>query len=156
MSTGRPTVESSAGEASVLALEQAMRVAAKRLFSVPRTAGAPIDRSGHVALAHLATSGELRLSDLAAALELDASTVSRQVGQLVRAGLVSRRDDPADRRASLLAATEAGSALHADLRRRRVALLDQAMAGWSSADRTDFVRLVEQLGDSLLAMGITR
>lgn len=149
-------VSQSAGEASVVALEQALRVAGKRLFSLIPATGARIDRSGYIALSHLAGTGELRLSDLAAALELDPSTVSRQVGQLVAAGFVARREDPADRRASLLVATESGKAVHADLRRRRVELLDQAMAAWSPVDRLDFVRLVELLGESLLVMGSTR
>ena len=43
---------------------------------------------------------EMRVSDLAAKVELDASTVSRQIKQLEDKGIVERTTDPADGRAS--------------------------------------------------------
>src|SRR5690349_3009588 len=44
----------------------------------------------------------MRVSDLAARIELDASTVSRQIKQLEDKGIVERTADPADGRASLV------------------------------------------------------
>jgi DNA-binding MarR family transcriptional regulator len=48
------------------------------------------------------------IGDLAAALEVDPSTLSRTADSLVKAGLLSRRDDPANRRRQILALTIEG------------------------------------------------
>lgn len=48
------------------------------------------------------------IGEIAAALELDASTLSRTVDSLVKTELLSRREDPANRRRQLIALTEAG------------------------------------------------
>ena len=53
-------------------------------------------------------AGEASVGDLAAALELDASTLSRTVDSLVRAGFLARREDPANRRRQLICLTESG------------------------------------------------
>jgi DNA-binding MarR family transcriptional regulator len=50
----------------------------------------------------------LSLTNLAAALDLDTSTLSRSVDGMVKAGLVERTEDPADRRSVRLALTAAG------------------------------------------------
>lgn len=53
-------------------------------------------------------AGEPSVGELASALELDASTLSRTVDGLVKAGLLSRREDPANRRCRLVGLTESG------------------------------------------------
>ena len=55
-------------------------------------------------------SGEPSVGELAAALELDQSTLSRTVDGLVKAGMLSRREDPANRRRQLVGLTDAGRA----------------------------------------------
>lgn len=50
------------------------------------------------------------IAELSARLGLDPSTLSRTVDGLVRAGLLERSENPADRRACLLQLTEQGSA----------------------------------------------
>jgi DNA-binding MarR family transcriptional regulator len=55
-------------------------------------------------------SSELSLTSLAAALDLDTSTLSRTVDGLVRVGLVARSEDPADRRLLRLTLTPMGRA----------------------------------------------
>ena len=60
-------------------------------------------------LLELAAS-ELSLTGLAAALDLDTSTLSRTVDGLVRAGLVERAEDASDRRSLRLTLTPAGRA----------------------------------------------
>jgi DNA-binding MarR family transcriptional regulator len=53
-------------------------------------------------------AGEPSVSEIAAVLELDASTLSRTVDGLVKTGLLARREDPANRRRQLVSLTEAG------------------------------------------------
>jgi len=59
----------------------------------------------------LGETGPIRLGELAARLNLAQSTVSGLVTDLVNAGLVDRTADPRDRRALVLALTDAGRAL---------------------------------------------
>jgi len=59
-------------------------------------------------LAELGNTGECRIGELARRRAVDVSVVSRQVAQLEREGLVTRRPDPRDRRVSLVQATPAG------------------------------------------------
>ena len=61
----------------------------------------------HVLLA-VEESGEPSVSEIAAVLELDASTLSRTVDGLVKAELLSRREDPDNRRRQLVSLSENG------------------------------------------------
>lgn len=68
---------------------------------------------------------------LAASAGLDPSTVSRAVAALVANGLVERRADPDDGRASILVVTERGHAELAAARDWHDRLLGRALADWS-------------------------
>lgn len=59
----------------------------------------------------VATVGDIRMSALATRLGVTLSTVSGLVDRLVDAGLVSRHDDPADRRQVVVAITSEGASL---------------------------------------------
>ncbi|PSL51791.1 DNA-binding MarR family transcriptional regulator [Saccharothrix carnea] len=72
--------------------------------------------------------------ELAARAGLDPSTVSRAVAALVAHGLVERRADPADGRASILVVTERGRAALADAREFYDRLLGRALADWSTEE----------------------
>lgn len=80
--------------------------------------------------------------ELAASAGLDPSTVSRAVAALVANGLVERRADPADGRASILVVTERGHAALAEARDWYDRLLGRALADWSPEE-------VEALTDAL-------
>jgi DNA-binding MarR family transcriptional regulator len=68
------------------------------------------------------TPGEaVRMRDLAARLDYDASNLSTLVDRLERRGAVERRPDPADRRVKALVLTPAGERLRADFWRDLVA-----------------------------------
>jgi DNA-binding MarR family transcriptional regulator len=60
------------------------------------------------ALCKVDVHGPLRLGDLAAREQVAASTMSRVVGALSTAGLITRRTDPASARCSLVTITQAG------------------------------------------------
>ena len=91
-----------------LRLEVALFAALRRLAKASGEAPKGLDRGGYWVLAKLASLAPIRLSDLAVALELDPSTVSRHIKTLWHAGLVGRESDPDDRRAALLTPTDAG------------------------------------------------
>jgi DNA-binding MarR family transcriptional regulator len=108
-----------------------------------------VDRAGLAVLAGLEHAGEPRLSELASRLALDPSTVSRQVRALEDAGLVDRRSDPFDGRASRFAVTPRGSAALEDVRAQRRALLKRALGGWSAGDRDTLSALLGRLAEDL-------
>lgn len=62
-------------------------------------------------LVMVASRDELNLGSVAAGLGVHPSNATRAVDRLVKAGLLDRRDDPADRRNLLLALTPAGHRL---------------------------------------------
>src|SRR3954452_10091546 len=69
-------------------------------------AGKPLERAAYGVLGRIASGGRDRLWTLAKDICVDLSTISRQVAAREAAGLVRRRTDPADRRPSLIEATE--------------------------------------------------
>ncbi len=88
------------------------------------------DRSALLLLWPLMHAGPMRVRELAAARGSDASTVSRQAAQLVRAGLVRRDLDPDDRRACRLALTEGGRGACQQLVDARRQAIDEALRDW--------------------------
>jgi DNA-binding MarR family transcriptional regulator len=125
----------------------AFHAALRRMRRVP--ARADLDRASVIVLNRVAEAGEPRLSDLAADLCLDASTVSRHVRGLVDAGLVARTEDPRDRRAFRLRMTEPGAAVLAEAMQVRAAVVRQALAAWSEDDRRVLATLLERLAVDL-------
>jgi DNA-binding MarR family transcriptional regulator len=105
---------------------------------------AGMDKTSFVLLFTLASAGPLRSSALAEAVFVDPSTISRQVAQLVKDGLVERRADPEDGRASVLAASEKGRALLAHHRERRNRSIAQMMTDWPAEDRALFAGLFQR------------
>ena len=107
-----------------------------------------VDRATYLLLVHLVKDGARRAGALAETVHLDPSTVSRQVAQLVRLGLVERVADPADGRATLLVATAEGHRVfdeNRQMRNRRIAAL---MADWSADDRRTLARLLTRFTEA--------
>src|SRR4051812_7881253 len=102
------------------------------------------DRSAIILLKTLVAMGPTRSSALAAAGYSDPSTISRQVAALVRDGLVERRADQDDGRASLVAATPAGIALLEEQRKRMGISLARVVQHWAPDDIERFVELFER------------
>jgi len=97
-------------------------------------------------LAHL---GPSRASDLAEYMCADPSTVSRQVSSLVKSGLIERRADPADGRASILVPTELGAQRVREQERRRGETVLPVLNGWPIEDRDDLLRLLRKYTEGL-------
>jgi DNA-binding MarR family transcriptional regulator len=81
-------------------------------------------------LADVAARGECRVSDLAEHRVVDTSVVSRQIAQLQKAGLVSRRPSPSDGRVALISATERGVEVLAGWKRKQADLIRGGLDGW--------------------------
>jgi DNA-binding MarR family transcriptional regulator len=94
-----------------------------------------VERATYHLLAYLVLDGPRRAGALAEAVHSDPSTISRQVGSLVRLGYVERTADPEDGRATLLAATAEGRRVFEENRRARNQNLAELLAGWPESDR---------------------
>lgn len=66
-------------------------------------------------LMRIDADGWATVSDLAGTLHLDASTISRTVDGLVRAGYITRAEDPNDRRSAVLRLSSRGESLCSDI-----------------------------------------
>lgn len=93
---------------------------------------------------HLGPTG-VRVSHLAVHLGIAPRSATEVADALEAAGLLTRSPDPTDRRAVLLALTEAGRHTVAQVRDRRRAAADAAVATLPAADRAELRRLLEAL-----------
>jgi DNA-binding MarR family transcriptional regulator len=113
-------------------------------------AGVEIDVSSMLVLASLNWRGPSRTSDLAAAMGLDPSTVSRHVGRTVEKGWVQKEVDSKDGRAALLSLTRSGKRTRDRLWREWPTLLHQAIDDWTPEEREQFMNLLGRLHDALV------
>ena len=121
-----------------------MRRSPKYLARLLDLAGAPVHASGWAIITMVSREGEQRVSNLAVLLDVDQSTISRQLKPLYAAGLISRTVDPADRRSAIVATTSVGQAVYDSVRRRWLDDLMWFMRDWSKADRALLGDLVER------------
>ena len=89
--------------------------------------------------------GDARLSDLAQRLSISPSVASRAVDALQADGLVARRRDDADARASLVSITPAGVEDLAARERHIAEKFAAVLADWESADVDRALQTLRQL-----------
>jgi DNA-binding MarR family transcriptional regulator len=90
----------------------------------------------------------VRAADLSAHFGLDKSTLSRQLEQLISAGLLRREGERPGRRGSVLALTPAGQqhlAAAAQAVRNRLA---DRLTGWDDGDIATFAQLITRFNQS--------
>ena len=102
-------------------------------------------------LVRLVKEGPQRAKELAESMNADPSTVSRQVATLVRTGMVERKADPDDGRASILVPTELGVCRVQEHFVNRGQMIEPMIADWPADDRSEFLRLLRRYTDSLEA-----
>jgi len=104
-----------------------------------------VEQAAYYLLAVLVTEGPQRTTTLAETVHSDTSTVSRQIGALVRHGLVERQADPADGRACLLAATPTGQRCFDAQHRARTEQVAEVLQHWTSEDLHTVASLMARL-----------
>ena len=100
---------------------------------------AVVGHGGLSALATLITDGPQRAGALAESEGITAPAMTRILNALEEQGYVVRRPDPADRRASLVEATEQGRGLVLHGRAVRLRALEDRLAALDRDDRTRIV-----------------
>jgi DNA-binding MarR family transcriptional regulator len=108
------------------------------------TAGVHVDRAGYLVLRAVEAEGPLRLTDLAALMQVEPSTMSRHATELTARGWLEKQRDPADRRACLLAVTESGRQVVNGIEAARRKVLRSVLSNWEAAERQRFIELTER------------
>jgi DNA-binding MarR family transcriptional regulator len=100
---------------------------------------AAIDEATYPVISGLARLGTRTAAQIAVDIGIDRSVVSRHAGRLEMHGLLRRRPDPSDGRATLLELTEYGNDQIALMRARLYGEFDEYLASWPSERARTFV-----------------
>jgi DNA-binding MarR family transcriptional regulator len=130
-------------------LSEAFWGVARRLRHLTRAALEPWDVTPGQsrALGVLMHHGAMRLTDLSDHLHIAPRSTTEVVDGLQHRGLVQRRPDPDDRRATLVTLTGQGKAVGAAIGKARDAEADRFFAGLSTSDRVHLARILRKLRD---------
>lgn len=119
-----------------------------------RQAGDGVDQAGLALLyvlhghhALLGPEASLRITDVAAQLDIDAPAVTRKAQQLERLGLLCRARDQVDARAWRLRLTAKGQQVVTRFLAARRGWLATVLADWPADDRREFARLIGRFAD---------
>jgi DNA-binding MarR family transcriptional regulator len=115
-------------------------------------AGSGLSPARLSALSVIVYGGPLTMTSLARAERVSPATITSTVSGLEGAGLVVRRREGTDARSVTVKATTRGREVLVEGRRRRVAVLTQALGALSPADRAALARGLDAL-EKLLARG---
>ena len=128
-------------------LAEAFRSVARQLRETSQETLAPWDitPSHFRALRVLKRHGVMRLSDLSEHLHIAARSTTEVVDALESRGLVERRPDPSDRRATLAELTEHGTTVLGGIRAARGTEAERVFGRLSQTDRAHLARILRKL-----------
>ncbi|WP_245588876.1 MULTISPECIES: MarR family winged helix-turn-helix transcriptional regulator [Actinoalloteichus] len=107
-----------------------------------------LEPAAYGTLSMIAERGPVRGTDVVDLLNLDKSTISRQLSKLVELRLIERVPDPVDGRARRVQLTDLGSRRLREVRERRRERLDEQLAEWPTSDLTELARLLNRLNEA--------
>jgi DNA-binding MarR family transcriptional regulator len=143
---GRTSPSESGGDET---LSEAFRSVARQLRNTSQEFLAPWDitPSQLRALRVLTRHGVIRLSELSDYLHIAARSTTEVVDALEARGLVERRPDPGDRRATLVEVTEHGASVLDAIRVASGTEAERAFDRLSQTDRAHLARILRKLRD---------
>jgi DNA-binding MarR family transcriptional regulator len=131
-------------------LELGHRILSRKLSSSlhPELAG-KLSRGQLHALILLSECDEPRISEFAAVLSLDESTVTRLVDKLEAVGAAERRRSTSDRRSTTVVITEAGRDIVALAHEHQRVFLAEVLSALDTTERAELVRLTAKAAEAL-------
>lgn len=111
-------------------------------------ASGALDRSAYLMLSRIDATGPMTARELATALQLEISTVTRQVGAMLREQLVERIADPAGPARRLRITAVGAERLAADRDRYRTGL-GNVIEDWPDDERIELYRLLRKLNERI-------
>ncbi|MGO4616426.1 MarR family winged helix-turn-helix transcriptional regulator [Nocardia sp. 2YAB30] len=117
--------------------------------ALPRRPGFQLDRSAYLILTRLELDAPLSLRELSEAFQLDISTINRQVGAMLKQGLVDRVPDPDGGIARKIRASAKGLELLAADRAQSRQGIGSVVADWADADVDQLSRLIARFNQSV-------
>jgi DNA-binding MarR family transcriptional regulator len=108
-----------------------------------------LDRAAYVILRQLQHNGPMNVSALADALNLDGSTVTRQLTALQQDGLIERRRDPEDGRGTVISATERGLRQVETVRSARRTLYGSVLRDYRPEERQELAEALARFTAAL-------
>lgn len=100
-------------------------------------------------LRYIIINGPLRAGDVVTGLGIDKAAVSRQLAQLKQLGLIVSTPDSADRRATLIEASDTAKAALAAFRGEVSLEYRTALESWPTDDIADLARLLHRFNESV-------
>jgi DNA-binding MarR family transcriptional regulator len=139
-----PTTEETGGDET---LADAFRSVSRQLRETSQETLSPwdINPSQFRALRMLNHHGPIRLSDLSGRLHIAPRSATEVVDALESRGLVERRPDPSDRRATLVELTAQGTGVLGAIRAARGTEAERLFDRLTPADRDHLARILRQL-----------
>jgi DNA-binding MarR family transcriptional regulator len=110
----------------------------------------PLGRRHVGVLAHVASEGERTVGEIARELGLSLPAASKLIGELEDHGLVSRREDPDDRRRTVVALDEGTTKQVLAWLGRRDQPLEEALATLTADERQAFLKGMRALAEALM------
>lgn len=146
----RPAGEDHLDELNAALTATARQVRREGLFALLGSmARVPIRPHLYLLFAKIAEVQPVRVVGLAGALEVDRSTISRQVGELVEGGFVIRLPDPSDGRSHFVVLSRKGSGAQASILAAWRSVLSAATAQWTVEERQTLAQLLDRLAGSI-------
>jgi DNA-binding MarR family transcriptional regulator len=137
------------------AITDLFRLASSRRLHKARQhrSGVDLSRTGWELLRRVEDLGPIRVSQLAELMDLSLPVTSRALQRLEDDGLVARRPDPDDGRATRFVATPAGAEARALIQRAMHDELATVLAMWPAAEREGLAGLLPRLVADMRAVG---
>ena len=143
---------SRAGQADVDELVTAVLTASRALVGVSARSLAEVEETVTITqfrtLVVLDNLGDINLLALAEELDVNSSTAMRMIDRLLVAGLVTRQENPGNRREVLLGLTDEGSRLVETVTRRRRAEIAKIVTAMPTERRTELVAALHAFADA--------
>ncbi|KAA9152324.1 MarR family transcriptional regulator [Amycolatopsis acidicola] len=114
-----------------------------------RRDGGELDRSAYILLSRIRIEGPMSIGQLSEAFGLDTSTINRQTGAALKAGLLERIPDPEGGMARKFRLTGEGERRLDEARATAVRGLERVLADWTAEEVAEFAAYLKRFNTDI-------